>query len=52
MTIRAKWRVVGGILKEEMEIEAGFFVKKMMKGPVEKIAPEQHRKFFAEAGKV
>jgi hypothetical protein len=51
MTIRAKWRVNGGVLKEGKELEAGYLMRKMAKAPIEKIALEQHKMFFEEAGK-
>jgi hypothetical protein len=51
MTIQAKWRVNGGVLKEEVELEAGYLMRKMAKRPIEKIAMEQHKTFFEEAGK-
>jgi hypothetical protein len=51
MTIRAKWRVIDGILKEEVEIKARYLVQKIARGPMEKIVSEQHKTFFVEAEK-
>lgn len=46
LTIAAKWRVAGGQLVEEVEIEGNFMIKKMAKGNVEKTHPEQHTKLI------
>ena len=51
MKIAGKWRVVDGMLKEEVEIDANMVVKKMVKGNVEKSHPEHHASLYAEAQK-
>lgn len=51
IVIRASWRVVDGVLKEEVDIEAGFLIRKMAKGPIEKGAVEHHKAFFVETGR-
>ena len=49
LTISAKWRVAGGELTEEVEIDANFMMKKMAKSTVEKTHPVQHVKLLEAA---
>lgn len=49
LTIAAKWRVAGGELVEEVEIDGNFMMKKMAKGNVEKTHPEQHSRLLEMA---
>jgi len=51
MTITGTWRVVDGVLKEEVLIDANMLMKKMAKGNVEKSHPEQHLVLLNEATK-
>ncbi|QDS70213.1 hypothetical protein FKW77_006942 [Venturia effusa] len=51
LNITTKWRVADGTLKEDIEIEANFVMRKMAKGPTEKNAEETHRKFLVEVAK-
>jgi hypothetical protein len=49
LTIAGKWRVDGGKLTEDVEIDGNFMMKKMAKGNVEKTHPEQHTKLLEAA---
>jgi hypothetical protein len=49
MTISSQWRVAGGQLKEDVEIDANMVMKKMAKGNVEKSHPDQHKTLIAQA---
>ncbi|KAF2032803.1 hypothetical protein EK21DRAFT_109545 [Setomelanomma holmii] len=49
LTISGKWRVNGGLLSEEVEIDANFMMKKVAKTNVEKTHPEQHVKLLEAA---
>jgi hypothetical protein len=49
LTISGKWRAEGGVLSEEVEIEANFMMKKVAKSNVEKTHPEQHVKLLEAA---
>jgi hypothetical protein len=49
LTISGKWRVVGGHLSEEVEIDANFMMKKVAKTSVERTHPEQHVKLLRAA---
>ncbi|KAF1846264.1 uncharacterized protein K460DRAFT_417383 [Cucurbitaria berberidis CBS 394.84] len=49
LTISGKWRVAGGELVEEVEIDANFMMKKVAKSNVEKTHPEQHMKLLHAA---
>jgi hypothetical protein len=40
--VTAKWRVVDGVLREDIEINANMLAKKMVRGNVEKSHPELH----------
>ena|SRR5579871_759506 len=51
MKIAGKWRLVDGMLKEEVEIDANMVVKKVVKGNVEKSHPEHHASLYAQAQK-
>ncbi|KAJ4364096.1 hypothetical protein N0V83_009551 [Neocucurbitaria cava] len=50
LTISGKWRVSGGQLVEEVEIDANFMMKKVAKSNLERVRPEQHVKLLWEAG--
>ncbi|KAI4618877.1 uncharacterized protein J4E88_004828 [Alternaria novae-zelandiae] len=49
LTISGKWRVTGGKLSEEIDIDANFMMKKVAKNNVEKTHPEQHMKLLEAA---
>jgi hypothetical protein len=49
LTIAGKWRVAGGVLSEEVDIDANFMMKKVAKSNVEKTHPEQHVKLLEAA---
>ncbi|RYN82894.1 hypothetical protein AA0120_g9500 [Alternaria tenuissima] len=49
LTISGKWRVAGGKLSEEIDIDANFMMKKVAKSNVEKTHPEQHMKLLEAA---
>jgi hypothetical protein len=49
LTISGKWRVEGGKLSEEVDIDANFMMKKVAKSNVEKTHPEQHAKLLEAA---
>jgi hypothetical protein len=49
LTISGKWRVSGGQLSEEVEIDANFMMKKVAKTNVDKTHPEQHVKLLEAA---
>jgi hypothetical protein len=49
MTITGTWRVVDGVLKEDVVIEANMIMKKMAKGNVEKSHPEHHVQLLNDA---
>lgn len=49
LTISGKWRVTGGELVEDVEIDANFMMKKVAKSNVEKTHPEQHMKLLEAA---
>jgi hypothetical protein len=49
LTISGKWRVTGGLLVEEVDIDANFMMKKVAKSNVEKTHPEQHVKLLEAA---
>ncbi|KAF2852466.1 hypothetical protein T440DRAFT_525911 [Plenodomus tracheiphilus IPT5] len=46
LTISGKWRVSGGQLIEDVEIDANFMMKKVAKTNVEKTHPGQHVKLL------
>ncbi|KAF1935724.1 hypothetical protein EJ02DRAFT_470977 [Clathrospora elynae] len=49
LIISGQWRVAGGQLTEDVEIEANFVMKKLAKSTVEKTHPEQHMKLLEAA---
>ncbi|KAF2138292.1 uncharacterized protein K452DRAFT_290878 [Aplosporella prunicola CBS 121167] len=51
LTIAGQWRIEGGRLTEDVEIDGNMVTKKMAKGNVEKTHPEQQAKLLEEAGK-
>ncbi|EKG13202.1 hypothetical protein MPH_09674 [Macrophomina phaseolina MS6] len=51
LKIAGKWRVAGGNLQEDVEIDGNMVTKKMAKGNVEKTHPEQQSKLLEEAAK-
>lgn len=51
LIIKGQWRVVDGTLKEDVEVDTNFAMKRMVKGNIEKTHPEQHTQIIAESGK-
>lgn len=51
LVIKGEWRVVDGVIKEDVEVETNFAMKRMVKGNIEKTHPEQHMQLIAESGK-
>ncbi|KAI9666057.1 MAG: hypothetical protein M1821_003992 [Bathelium mastoideum] len=51
LTIAGKWRVEGGMLKEDVDIDGNFVMKKMAKGNVDSTHPKQHELLLSEAQK-
>ncbi|TID15999.1 polyketide synthase protein [Venturia nashicola] len=51
LIIKGEWRVVDGTIKEDVDIDTNFAIKRMVKGNIEKTHPEQHTQLIAEAGK-
>ena len=51
LTIAGKWRVDGGMLTEDVEIDGNFMMKKMAKGNVDSTHPKQHELLLEEAQK-
>jgi hypothetical protein len=49
LNISGTWRVADGKLSEEIEIDANFMMKKVVKSNVEKTHPEQHMKLLEAA---
>ena len=49
LTIAGKWRVIDGRLKEDVDIDGNFVMKKMAKGNVEKTHPAQHTMLLDQA---
>ncbi|KAI1258802.1 hypothetical protein F5Y18DRAFT_325936 [Xylariaceae sp. FL1019] len=49
MVIRSQWRVAGGNLDENVEIESNVVTKKLVKGNVEKGHPGFHQGFLTQA---
>ncbi|OCK79778.1 hypothetical protein K432DRAFT_299100 [Lepidopterella palustris CBS 459.81] len=49
LTIAGKWRVIDGTLREDVEIDGNFMMKKMAKGNVEKTHPAQHSMLLQQA---
>lgn len=49
LTIAGRWRVVDGTLREDIEIDGNFMMKKMAKGNVEKTHPAQHSMLLQQA---
>lgn len=43
--------MVDGAIKEDVEVETNFAMKRMVKGNIEKTHPEQHMQLIAESGK-
>jgi hypothetical protein len=52
LIIKGQWRALDGTLKEDVEIETNFAMKRMVKGNIEKTHPEQHMQLITESGKV
>jgi hypothetical protein len=46
LTISGQWRVQGGRLVEDVEIDANFMMKKVAKSSVERMRPEQHARLL------
>ncbi|KAE9981403.1 hypothetical protein BLS_007479 [Venturia inaequalis] len=51
LTIKGEWRVVDGAIKEDVEVDTNFAMKRMVKGNIEKTHPEQHMQLIAESSK-
>ncbi|KAF2708083.1 hypothetical protein K504DRAFT_534758 [Pleomassaria siparia CBS 279.74] len=51
LVIAGKWRVNGGKLVEDVEIEGNFMMKKMAKSNVEKTHPQQHSLLIEQVAK-
>jgi hypothetical protein len=51
LVIKGQWRAADGTLKEDVEVETNFAMKRMVKGNIEKTHPEQHMQLIAESGK-
>jgi hypothetical protein len=49
LTIAGNWRVDNGTLREDIEIEGNFMMKKMAKGNVERTHPQQHSLLLQQA---
>jgi hypothetical protein len=49
LNISGTWRVADGKLSEEIDIDANFMMKKVVKNNVEKTHPEQHMKLLEAA---
>lgn len=47
LTIKGEWRVADGVIKEEVEVDTNFAMKRMVKGNIEKTHPEQHMQLIA-----
>lgn len=47
LVIKGEWRVADGALKEDVEVETNFAMKRMVKGNIEKTHPEQHMQLVA-----
>lgn len=43
--------MVDGAIKEDVEVDTNFAMKRMVKGNIEKTHPEQHMQLIAESSK-